>query len=799
MANIFFQVSSLAHIIVTAVIYLSKTKQKTIENHVYRSLILFAFGTLILDTISILCGTYLQNKMVNEIVGKLYLSGLVSWMIIYTYYLFVITHQKSKVRLLMSENEDSKLYLDGMKKAMLLNLIIIILMMVLPLFSQYTSGRYSMSGPAEIFSYIIGAVCIFAWLVIFFRAFKDTKKQNKRLILISILIAIGTLTIQLILQDLVLTSSIGAFVTILAYFMLENPDLHYIEELNIATRQAESANHAKSDFLSSMSHEIRTPLNAIVGFSQALAKEDISGSAKDEVKEILNASTTLLETVNGILDISKIEANKIELLNVDYSTKKLINEVISQANSRIGSKPIEFKVDIDQDIPQVLRGDVVRIKQIILNLLTNAIKYTKSGYVKFRIDTQTSQNKCLLTIIVEDTGIGLTKEEIDLLFVKFQRFEMDKNINILGTGLGMAITKGLLDLMNGEIAIESEHGKGSTFTIILEQEVSSKSIDEIVGEEELQKIEPFNATGQRVLVVDDNKINLKVAEKMLSEYQVTIDMVDTGRECINKIIAGEKYDLILLDIMMPKMKGPEVLKNLKEQPGFNTPVIALTADVVSGMDEKYTAQGFNDCLPKPIVEEELFYLLKRYLKEVTDEGLLEDNYSPIETPVEVVSPIVKEVIEPTPVVEEEPVVESIELPAPANEEIELPSLIEDLPKMSELKKQSEEVQIIEEPKEVIEEIKEETITPEVKITNDRFELIEMLSANKENPTEYAKLSTQIKEIAEKIGLKELAAMAYEHELAGKASYQEFITDNYDTFINEIINNLNVIKANINKE
>jgi signal transduction histidine kinase/DNA-binding response OmpR family regulator len=625
--------------------------------------------------------------------------------------------------------------------------------------------------------------------------------------IISLLIAVGTLTVQITSQYLILTSSISAFITTLAYFMLENPDLHYIEELNIATRQAESANNAKSDFLSSMSHEIRTPLNAIVGFSQALAKEDISGSAKDEVKEILNASTTLLETVNGILDISKIEANKVEILNVDYSTKKLINEIISQTNSRIGSKPLEFKIDIDKDIPPVLYGDVVRIKQIILNLLTNAIKYTKAGYINFRIDAQSSHNKCLLTIMVEDTGTGMTKEEIDLLFVKFQRFEMDKNTNILGTGLGMAITKGLVELMNGEIVVDSEHGKGSTFTIVIEQDISSKSIEEIATVEELQKIEPFNATGQRVLVVDDNKINLKVAERMLSEYKVTIDMVDSGRECINKIISGEEYDLIMLDIMMPKMKGPEVLQNLKAQPGFNTPVIALTADVVSGMDEKYTTQGFDDCLPKPIVEEELFYLLKRYLKEVTDEGLLEENYSEIETPVEVISPIVKEVLNPTPV--EEPTPEEIELPAPAVEEIELPSLIEELPKLSEQSQTNVTEETIEEVKETNVELPKQTIEEEVKqiveevpkinITNDRFELIEQLKNNKENPSEYAKLANQIKTIAEKCELKELATIAYEHELAGKAEYQDFITKNYDHFINEIINNINIIKENINKE
>ena len=755
MVNIFFQVSALMHIMVTAIIYFTKQKQKTIENYAFRSLIIFEIATLLVDISSIVLGIYLKSSSLNSIIGKVYLCGVVSWMIMYTYYLYIITHPQNKTRLLMEDNSNSKIFINDMKRIVLFNLVAVILIAVLPLFSNVQDITYTIYGPAEVFSYIIGGTCIIVWGALLFKSRKTTKKQHINLIFSSIMIAVAALCIQALRPDAILVSSIGAFLTTLAYFMLENPDLHFIEELNIATRQAESANHAKSDFLSSMSHEIRTPLNAIVGFSQALAKEDISGAAKEEVKEIINASTNLLETVNGILDISKIEANKIEIVNLDYSTKKMINEIVSQSNARIGSKTIDFKIEIDENLPQVLVGDSFRIKQIVLNLLSNSIKYTKSGYVKLKIDSQSSQNKCLLTIIVEDTGIGLTKEDIDMLFVKFQRFEMDKNVNIAGTGLGMAITKGLVELMNGEIAVESEYGKGSTFTIILEQDISDKKIEEVASEEELQKIEAFNASGQRVLVVDDNKINLKVAEKLLSEYNLDLDLVDSGRECINKVMSGEKYDLILLDIMMPKMKGSEVLKNLKAQVGFKTPVIALTADVISGMEDKYISQGFDDCLPKPIVEEELFYLLKKYLKEVTNVGLRSDSFVSIHTPNKVISPIVKEAVT-------------------FDEDFDLPKVLE--------KKET--------PKE---------LNTDFTISDDRFELIEKLNANKENPFEYAKVAANIKELAEYCGLKELASIAYENELAGKAFYQEFITDNYDKFINEIISNIEILKNYINKE
>ena len=209
----------------------------------------------------------------------------------------------------------------------------------------------------------------------------------------------------------------------------------------------------------------------------------------------------------------------------------------------------------------------------------------------------------------------MTKEDIDMLFVKFQRFELDKNVNIAGTGLGMAITKGLIELLDGEILVKSNYGEGTTFTVFLTQELSSKSIEEIEVKDTIGVIVPFNAKGQRVMVVDDNKINLKVAEKLLSDYNLEIELVDSGRECINRVLSGNKYDVIFLDIMMPKMKGTEVLANLKNINGFNTPVVALTADIISGMEDKYIEQGFDDCMPKPIVEEELFYMLKRFLKE----------------------------------------------------------------------------------------------------------------------------------------------------------------------------------------
>ena len=241
-----------------------------------------------------------------------------------------------------------------------------------------------------------------------------------------IIVGIGTILVTILFPTLSFATPAIAFITATIFFTMENPDATLINKLNEAKSIAEDANDAKTSFLSSMSHEIRTPLNAIVGFGQALAKEDISGTAKEEIQDILMASNTLLDIVNGILDIQKIEANKIELVKGEYKTKKMISEITSLINARIGSKPIDFKVLVDEKLPAVLYGDCIRVKQIAINLLTNAVKYTKEGRILFQVKAQNERDICRLTLQVQDTGMGMTEEDLEKLFTKFQRFDMNK-------------------------------------------------------------------------------------------------------------------------------------------------------------------------------------------------------------------------------------------------------------------------------------------------------------------------------------------------------------------------------------
>lgn len=386
---------------------------------------------------------------------------------------------------------------------------------------------------------------------------------------------------------------------------------------------AEASSEAKTSFLANMSHEIRTPINAIIGMDEMIIRESKEAGIIRYANNIRNASKTLLSLINDILDFSKVESGKMEIINSNYQVSSMLNDLVNMIQSRANDKSLELILDIDEQLPCELYGDEVRLRQIITNLLTNAVKYTKEGSVTLKIRVTKLENSIgRLDVAVIDTGIGIRKEDQGKLFDSFQRVDEAKNHNIEGTGLGLALTKYLLEAMGSKLLLESEYGKGSAFYFGLEQKIVDdtpigdyQKMYEKSRQENERYRESFQAPDAQILVVDDTRMNLEVCKGLLKKTKVQIDVAESGAECL-QMCEQKEYHLILLDHKMPHMDGVECLQRIRQQEeglNTNTTVIALTANAITGAKEYYLKNGFDDYLSKPVQGEKLEQLLCQYL------------------------------------------------------------------------------------------------------------------------------------------------------------------------------------------
>lgn len=384
---------------------------------------------------------------------------------------------------------------------------------------------------------------------------------------------------------------------------------------------AVASNEAKGKFLANMSHEIRTPINAVLGMDAMILRECEDKNIREYAMNIQNAGQTLLSLINDILDFSKIESGKMEIIPVEYDFSSMIYDVVNMIRPKAEDKGLNMNLSVEDSLPYKVFGDEVRIRQVLINLLTNAVKYTREGSMGLKVSGEYDGEDILLTFMVEDTGIGIKPEDIKKLFVRFERIEEERNRNIEGTGLGMSITMQLLKLMDSELIVESEYGKGSKFSFVIRQRIVSK---EPIGnlEERIKKLPTqfhydvsFTAPNARILVVDDNAMNRKVFKSLLKQTEVGIEEAGGGMECLEKV-CEKHYDIIFLDHMMPEIDGVETLQRMKQTEDYpckNTPVIALTANAIQGAREMYLENGFDDFLSKPIQPEKLEKMIADYL------------------------------------------------------------------------------------------------------------------------------------------------------------------------------------------
>lgn len=735
MPNLYIPGCALVLATLLIIVFFSKKRAKNDETQLYTFLLISSFIDSLLLYIILYIGYVSPNSLaLIFLLNKIDFSMYIIWIWLMFIYFFKISITKENI---------PKYYDIIFKITLVINIILIIIMWVLPIDIINHDGQMGVTGIAVDFSMFIFVIYLVFIIAVSLFKFKIINKKYAPLYVLIVLLSISLIT-KKNNPTFLFTSAIIAYVNLIMYFTIENPDMKLINELELAKNSAEKANRAKTEFLSSISHEIRTPLNAIVGLSEIINKTDDIKEIHEDSKDIVNASYTLLEIVNSILDISKIEAGKMEIVKVNYNPRDEIQKLAKLLETRIGSKDLKLYVEIDNNLPNVLYGDLNKVKQIISNLLSNAIKYTESGRVDLRVVVENTDKICNLEIMVKDTGRGIKEEQLSHLFTKFDRLEADKNTSIEGTGLGLAITKSLVEMLGGTINVESTYGVGSVFSVTIPEEIS----DVILETTETESITKYN--GVTSLIVDDSKLNLKVAEKILSEYGLTTETVLSGDECIDKIKRGNIYDIIFMDIMMPNKGGVETLKELKSLPNFNTPVVALTADAMEGQKEAYLSNGFIAYLSKPIDRQELESFLK---KELKDKVKLENTKSSVK---EEIKPAKKE----------------------NNKEELLTSVGLDLKKAYEFFMDID------------------TLIPQLKeylaeSTENKRVIKE--SYNKKDDINYEIVVHKLKSESRMLGLTGLGEMFYNHELAAKRKDWDYINKEYTSLINEYDKVLNVLE------
>lgn len=614
-SSIGLTVSGLIFISLIAVFYFSKKKKHTLENDIFTVALIFTICLLLLELLYVWFISKSQlYPIITQVLCRTYILGVVIWCIIIFTYLRTLNAD-------YTYKSNSEIFNE--KFLIIIGVIGVLLFVISCFFPiEYVSANkefYVINGPGVSVLYICFVV-LCAYMCYFLFRNKNKISFFKRIPLFLFLIFLSLISLyQLFNADFNDLTFLFTFCIIGIYFTIENPDISLMEELEIANKNALQADKEKTEFLSRMSHEIRTPINSIMGFSEAIMseKELTIDMLKEDSKNINVAANNLLETIENILDISDIESGKELVKNEDYSIKDIVYELNSYVQSKI-SKEVEFVFNIDSEIPSVLSGDKVKIYKILYGILSNSIKFTKSGQIKLDIYSTVEKNDVKLKFVITDSGIGIKEEDLDKIFGKFSRLNQDVvNGTYNSTGLGLAIVKDLVELLNGTVEVESTYGVGTTFTVNIVNKIVDKRSIGIVSLIKYDTEEYIDCSKYNVLLVDDNKLTLKATKDLLENFKFNIWICNSGIECINKIKAKEKFDIIIIDTKMEEMNGIEVINIIKHLNDYSVPnVIVATSDNASS-DEKTMCleAGFTDYLVRPIEYKTLKKLILKYFND----------------------------------------------------------------------------------------------------------------------------------------------------------------------------------------
>jgi signal transduction histidine kinase/ActR/RegA family two-component response regulator len=618
--EIFFTVGSLVFLVVLIMTYYSKEMLNNTKSKFFRMMLITLLIFCVSEILEIILAKNLDIEILLKIVWRIHCSLGFLWMGLFFQYSNVLLEniKNSTVKEAILSSTKTKVYaiicVVGVLCMLFLpylgtqDMIVVDDMKFFEGFLMYATTIYGV--------FMVGSVS----LITFTKKDSGDLTSFKRLLFYMATITVILLIIEIIYKNISLFPILFTIVTYLLYFLVENPDLAIIEEINDAQGNIEKSSQTKTDFLSNMTYEIKTPMNLIMGLCDELSNMPTfdEAEAREDIKQIAESGNNLLDIINNILDISKIETGQETLLEKDYNINDIITNIINITKSKIGSKPVKLIVNIDQGTSSVLNGDSSKLYQALLNIAANAARYTDVGRVTITLTSSKSNGIEHLLFKITDTGTGIKEEDKPKIFSKGSRLENATEAEVEGSGLGLAITKQYVEALGGKVWFESQFRVGSTFYVEVPQKIiDATPIGNTVAQAATQTTEEkLDCSSFKVLIVDDNALNIKVAKRLLEKYKFQVESVTSGKDCVYKIKEDEHYDAIFMDHMMPEMDGIETLHVLKKLDGYTLPpIIALTANAIAGMKEMYLNEGFDDYLSKPINTHELDRIVNKFFKK----------------------------------------------------------------------------------------------------------------------------------------------------------------------------------------